>query len=210
MMSAASSGSAPAEGGAAGSVVIGASMGACGGASSDEGCRADAVEQVRAHLRADERIVVDDRAVERHVRLHTADREFAERATGPRKRDLARVAPHDELGEQAVVVGWNLVAGVEVRVDAHARATGQGELLDAPGLRRKVVARVLGIDAVLDGMATEAHVLLPDAQRRPRRDPDLLGDEIDAGDELGDRVLDLYPAVDLDEVEVPRSVEQEL
>ena len=41
-------------------------------------------------------------------------------------------------------------------------------------------------------------------------DPDLERDEVDAGQHLGHRVLDLDPAVDLDEVEVALAVDEEL
>ena len=41
-------------------------------------------------------------------------------------------------------------------------------------------------------------------------DPDLGRDHVDAGQHLGDRVLDLDPAVDLDEVEVAGGVDEEL
>ena len=47
-------------------------------------------------------------------------------------------------------------------------------------------------------------------QRLAGGDPDLLLDQVDAGDHLGDRVLDLDPGVDLDEVEVVVGVDQEL
>ena len=43
-------------------------------------------------------------------------------------------------------------------------------------------------------------------ERLPRRDPQLLLDEVDAGDELGDRVLDLQPRVHLDEEELVGAV----
>ena len=46
--------------------------------------------------------------------------------------------------------------------------------------------------------------------RSPGRDADLLLDDVDAGDELGDRVLDLDAGVDLEEEEVALVVEQEL
>ena len=44
----------------------------------------------------------------------------------------------------------------------------------------------------------------------PGGDPDLLLDQVDAGDHLGDGVLDLDPGVDLDEVEVVVGVDEEL
>ena len=53
-------------------------------------------------------------------------------------------------------------------------------------------------------------VVLAERQRLAGGDPDLLLDQVDAGDHLGDRVLDLDPRVDLDEVEVVVGVDQEL
>ena len=50
----------------------------------------------------------------------------------------------------------------------------------------------------------------PKRQPLSRRDPQLLRDEVDAGDQLRDGMLDLEPRVDLEEVEAPRLVEQEL
>ncbi len=47
-------------------------------------------------------------------------------------------------------------------------------------------------------------------ERLARRDPHLLAHEVDAGDELGDRVLDLQPRVQLDEGERAVRPEQEL
>ena len=48
-------------------------------------------------------------------------------------------------------------------------------------------------------MAREAHVLLRERERLARGDQNLLADEVDAGDELGDRVLDLDARVHLEE-----------
>ena len=45
-------------------------------------------------------------------------------------------------------------------------------------------------------------VVLPDRQLLPRRDADLQLDEVDAGDHLGDRVLDLQAGVHLHEEEL--------
>src|SRR5205823_4753754 len=82
---------------------------------------------------------------------------------------------------------------------------GQAQPLDAPGLREER-PRILGVEPHLYGMPVGPRV---DLERLPARDADLLGDEIDAGDELGDRVLDLDAAVQLEEEEVA-AVEHEL
>ena len=59
-------------------------------------------------------------------------------------------------------------------------------------------------------MAARHDVGLGERQRLPGRDPDLADHEVDAGEHLGHRVLDLDPAVDLDEVEAAIAVDQEL
>ncbi len=51
-------------------------------------------------------------------------------------------------------------------------------------------------------MAAELHVLLAEAQLFAEGDADLLLHDVDAGDHLGDRVLDLHARVHLDEVEL--------
>ena len=59
-------------------------------------------------------------------------------------------------------------------------------------------------------MAAHGDILLAKRQWLAGGDPDLLLDQVDAGDHLGDRMLDLDPGVDLDEVEVVVGVDQEL
>ena len=94
-------------------------------------------------------------------------------------------------------------------VDAHAGPARHAERVDHAG-RRRERDRILGVDAALDRVAGEGHVPLLERQPLPRRDPDLLLDDVDAGDELGDRVLDLDAGVHFEEVEVALVVEQEL
>ena len=62
--------------------------------------------------------------------------------------------------------------------------------------------RRLGVDPRLDGVAGQPHVLLRERERLARGDAQLLLDEVDAGDELGHRVLDLQAGVHLDEEEL--------
>ena len=69
-------------------------------------------------------------------------------------------------------------------------------------------ARVFGVDAALDRRAKESHVLLRDGERRAGGDLDLLVDDVDAGDHLGDRMLDLDARVHLDEEELAVLVEE--
>ena len=82
---------------------------------------------------------------------------------------------------------------------------------DRPGARPEVVGRVLGVDPALDRVARERDVLLTQAERPALGNGDLLGDDVQPGDRLGDRVLDLDARVDLEEVELAAvGVDQEL
>jgi hypothetical protein len=68
--------------------------------------------------------------------------------------------------------------------------------------------RVLGVDATLDRVAAETDLFLGDGNRQAAGDAQLFADDIDAGDHLRDRVLDLHPRVHLDEVETAIFVEE--
>src|SRR5713226_2244417 len=59
-------------------------------------------------------------------------------------------------------------------------------------------------------MTTPDNVLLGKRQRLAGRERDLQFDQVDAGDELGDRVFDLQARVHLDEVVVAARINEEL
>src|SRR6201999_533856 len=88
---------------------------------------------------------------------------------------------------------------------------GPGRQLPGPdGARRgqEVPGRVLGIDAELDRVAAGRRVVVPD--RVPLGDAEHLPDQVQAGDLLADRVLDLQPGVDLEEADRAVARDQEL
>ena len=72
-----------------------------------------------------------------------------------------------------------------------------------PGDGRKLLRRILGIDAEFDGAAPVRRGRLLEGDRLAGCDPHLLGHEIDAEDFLGDRMLDLDACVHLDEEPAP-------
>ena len=67
---------------------------------------------------------------------------------------------------------------------------------------------ILGVDAALDRVAGELDVFLAQRKLLAGRDQELLAHEIDAGDQLGHRMLDLDARVHLDEIEAAVLVEE--
>ena len=70
---------------------------------------------------------------------------------------------------------------------------------DAADRRHEVLVRVFRIDPRLDGMAVERDLVLRQRQLFAERHPQLPFDQVDAGDQFGDGMLDLQPRVHLDE-----------
>ena len=75
----------------------------------------------------------------------------------------------------------------------------QSEPFDTAGLGQEC-ARILGIQAHLDRVPVDLATVC--CKRFAVGDAELLGDEVEAGDRLRDRVLDLDAAVQLEEEEV--------
>src|SRR5690606_25320129 len=117
--------------------------------------------------------------------------------------------PDDQFQAHRVVVRRNGVAGVDRRIGAHAGTAGRVVAGDLAEAGQEVVAWLLGVDAELQGEAAILDIFLLDRQRQPRGNADLLADDVDAGDFLGDGVLDLHPGVHLHEVHLAIG-EQEL
>ena len=127
----------------------------------------------------------------------------------------------DHLGQQRVEAGAGAVAAVAEAVGAHAGAGGRVVGGDQPARRPHLAGGRdrLHVDAGLDRVAAgrrgggvgQADV----GQRLAPGDAQLRLHQVDAGDRLRDRVLDLQPGVGLDEEEGrvlthPRGVDQEL
>ncbi|CAN3962762.1 putative HD-superfamily hydrolase, partial [Dysosmobacter welbionis] len=116
-----------------------------------------------------------------------------------------------DLGCHRVVVRRQLAPAVQAGVHPHAGAAGEMEEIHPSGAGAEPLHRVFGVDAALDGMALERHILLPQAQRQAGGNPQLLAHQIHTGDQLGDAVLYLDAGVHLHEIEMlPVRVQQEL
>ena len=125
-------------------------------------------------------------------------------------RGVARRPVGDHLGDERVVVGRHGRTGLDAAVDAHARVGGDLEPGERAGRRSVRVGRILRGQPGLDGVAVE-----PSLERRRRQggslgDGKLELDEIEPGDELGHRVLDLQPGVHLEKPEAAVGFEEEL
>ena len=120
-----------------------------------------------------------------------------------------------ELGDERVVVRRDPVARPDAGVDPDARPGRHLPAADPARRRGEVAGRVLGREADLDRVAVGRRGALGRGEHARRQraaggDPELLADDVDAGDELGHAVLDLEPGVDLEEPEPAVRVEQEL
>ena len=146
----------------------------------------------------------DEPAEERHVRDHALDLGLVERLGEPVERVGPALAVRDELCDQRVVREADLVTLVGARVDPDR--AGKAQPVDAPCLREEG-ARVLRIQPDLDRVAARAGGI--DGRLFAAGDPQLLLDEIDAADELCDRMLDLDAPVELKKPEVA-TVDHEL
>ena len=154
------------------------------------------VDRSRLELRA-----VEDRQDEGAVGRAVLDdhRALAQGALEAGGGLLAGAAVGDDLRHHRVEVGRDDVAGGDAAVDAHAGAGREVQHLDAAGRGREAHRGVLGVqarlDRVADGLGRLAFELAAGG------DVQLQLDEVEAGDGLGDGVLDLQARVDLHEGE---------
>jgi hypothetical protein len=99
------------------------------------------------------------------VVLTPLDARLAQGALHPRHRLFARAPRDHDLGQQRVVVRRDLQAGIDLRIDAHAEAAGQGDVGQGARGRREV--GVFGIDPALDRMAARDQVVLGERELQP-------------------------------------------
>ena len=78
----------------------------------------------------------------------------------------------NDLGQQGVVLGRNLVTRVRMRVHTHARPPGRKKEFQLTGTRTKALFRVFGVHTAFNGMETlisdiemEAHRQLAAAKK---------------------------------------------
>ena len=177
------------------------------------------VDEAGRVLAGEEAGMLEQRLEEGEVGGDAADPVLAQGPVHARDRLLGRGRPGGDLLQHRVVVAGDhgtRVGGAAVDPDAEAEGAAIGG--DPAIVGDEVVLGVLGGDPALQRVAVEAHrVLGRDAGLGERADTAALGDpdlrlhDVEAGHDLGHRVLDLDARVDLDEVEGARvGIHQEL
>src|SRR5688572_7109462 len=129
------------------------------------------------------------------------DRELEERAVHSLDGQLTVRRPDDELCEHRIVVEADLASRFDSAIPPHSRTGRHVHVMNATRGWQKAVRGVLARDPALDRPSARDDLALLERQPLAGSDPNLPLHEIDPGDELGDRVLDLEPCIHLEEVE---------
>ena len=166
----------------------------------DAGLEGKTVEQTRPHFTLGEAFFGHHLAQVVEVAGDAVQAGFAQGFLQLADGLSARVGMNDQLGDHRVVEGRDFAAGADPAVDAHVvREVHIGEHARA-GL--EVLQRVFGVDPYFDGSALRSAVQRGPVQRIACGHAQHAFDQIQAGDHLGDRVLDLQAGVHFEEVEV--------
>ena len=169
------------------------------------------LEKIGRYPAAPEFLVREHAHEERAIGGHARDLDVIQRPMQPLCRFAARLAPRDDLAEHGIVERRDFVAGVDADVEPQAgRGIGPAQVRDSPDARQIPVARVFGVQARFHGGAMLGNFVLLFRQAGALRDAQLPLHEIDAGDEFGDRVLDLQAGIHFHEVKMLGLVDQEL
>ncbi len=153
-----------------------------------------------------EAFLIHDGRQEGHIVAQPRQMGVLQRAGHAAHGVLARLAPGAQLGDHGIVEHADLVALADARViaDRIVALIALFRLLIAhqtTDRRQEAAIGVFGVDAALDGPAVDRQVVLPDRQLLAPGRADHLLDQIDAGDQLRHRMLDLQTGVHLQEVE---------
>ena len=166
------------------------------------------LQPVDVVVAVDDVLLAHQRAEQRQRRLDAVDHELVERALEPHQAFAARLAVHDELADERVVD----TAGSCSRDRRRNRRARRGRRADdrarsCPGEGRNVT----GFSALMrHSMAWPWNFTSSCVSRELAAggDADLLEDEVDVGDRLGHRMLDLDARVHLDEIELAVLVQE--
>ena len=166
------------------------------------------VEVASVDLSGFETVVAEDARKERSIVLAAQEHELLDRPARPRDGLVAGGGVDHDLGEHRIERGGDGLALGDPAIDAHAFALRVTERQNFPGRRREVSLGGLRIQPGFDGMAVRAHIALRESKPPPCRHRNLLGDEIEPRDHLGDRMLDLQARVHFQKEELAAAVDE--
>ena len=132
-----------------------------------------------------------DRAEKRDILSDARDVESVERVAEPLDRRVTVFAVSDQLGDHRVVIEADLGALEHTGINPDALALRRAIAHQPPDRRQEIPRRVLGIDPCLDRPAILPHIRLRKRQRLAGGDADHQLDQIEPGDQLRHRMLDL-------------------
>jgi hypothetical protein len=106
-------------------------------------------EETRRDLAPPERLILQDRQVQRLCSLQANQGELVQSPRPASYSRVPRLRVDNELREQRIIVRGHLEASVEVRVHPHAGATGRVVEFHRPSLGEKASPRIFGVDPEL-------------------------------------------------------------
>ena len=152
--------------------------------------------------------VIQHDAVERDDGGHTLNAQLSQGTAGTLQSLLTVRAGDNELSQHGVKVTADNVTSNEAGIPANTGAGGHGHLLDRAGGGHEGTARILTVNTELEGVTAQNRVLL--LNLLAAGNTELLTNQVQAGNLLGDRVLHLQSSVDLKEGDGAVGADQEL
>ena len=152
--------------------------------------------------------IIQHDAVERDDGGHTLNGQLSQSTAGTLQSLLTVRAGNNELSQHRVEVTADNVASHEARIPANTGAGGHGHLLDRAGGGHEGTARILTVNTELEGVTAQNRVLL--LNLLAASNTELLTNQVQTGNLLGDRVLHLQTGVHLKEGNGAVGTDQEL
>src|SRR5215207_953253 len=98
--------------------------------------------------------------MERNISPYAHNTIFFKGASHPQYCLGARLSPDNQFCDHGIIERRNFKARVYPRIDSYTWTCGNEAVRNAASGRQKIIIRVFGIDAALDGMTIELHFML--------------------------------------------------
>ena len=170
--------------------------------------REELVEPFGVDFAAEEIGIGEDAAEKAGVGLDAGDGVFVESTAETGNGFFAGVAPGDEFAEERIIFVGNGPAFVDAFVEANAGTAGGVEGKNLSGRGEEIVVGIFGIEAHFHGVSARRDGFPGEREAMAGGDGDLEFDKVEAGDLLGDGMLDLQARVDFEEIEIEMSVDE--